>query len=120
MDLVWEIVVVVISYCFGSGGYFHHGHDGYAHFGLVKFEPFLLRHSHLLFVHLSQVAHLRIVFICFFYQFITVIIVTKYEFGMDDDYKNSYLSSKSGLIFSLKFGIKRRQVNLREAVILGF
>ena len=49
-----------------------------------------------------------------------VSIVTKYEYGMDENYKNSYLSSKSGLIFSLKFGIKRGQVNLREAVILEF
>ena len=40
--------------------------------------------------------------------------MTKYEFGMDDDYKNSYLSSESGLIFSLKFGIERGQVNLSE------
>ena len=45
-------------------------------------------------------------------------IVTKYEYGMHENYKNSYLSSKSGLIFSLKFGIKRGQVNLIEAVIL--
>ena len=46
--------------------------------------------------------------------------MTKYEYGMDENYKNSYLSSESGLIFSLKFGIERGQVNLREAGISGF